>query len=236
MNEENAFSLLQLTDQISRARQVQLTAIDQAVIRLNCAKSSGECRTAAGVAIFLAYLGTRVETLIRKEICAAYREIEKLQELPDQTQWDYRCAHTLGLSEGLNRAGAIQAKIIEQAQASLHKASILLMAQSEYNALPARALATKGPKSKFQLDCLQSIVQELNPRQGNRPGNANRLALQLSGAYLQRAISSQGSSDLTISTIFTTVCIPVKPAPYSGANRHSSQEAMLQGRSEATLT
>src|ERR1700679_3312737 len=136
MNEDNALSQLKLTREISQARQVQLAAIDQAVTRLDCAGSSKECRTFAALAVFLGYLATRLETLIVAEIRAALRALEAMKQLPDQAQWEYRIAHSLGVAEGLNRAGSMQAKIIEQAQASLHKASILLMVQKGNTDLP----------------------------------------------------------------------------------------------------
>jgi hypothetical protein len=78
------------------------------------------------------------------------------------------------------------------------------------------------------IDVVVIIVK--NPAK-NTIGNAH-LSKVVRSAHGQTTVEtlrkSQGDID--------GVCIPVKPAPYSGANRHSSQEAMLQGRSEATLT
>jgi hypothetical protein len=197
MNEQNAISQLQLTKEISQARQVQLAAIDQAVMRLNSAGSSKECRTIASVAIFLAFLGNRVETLISSEIRNAFRLMDELKQLPDEAQWEYRCAYTLGLAEGLNRIGTIQAKIIEQAQASLHKASILLMTEAGETFLPVTI------KSDSKQDYMASIMQELNPKQGKSLGSANTMALTLSKAFLDRSVKAQDSTDLAIASIFT---------------------------------
>lgn len=192
MNEENAISQLTLTRDISQARDAQLAAINQAVLRMNCRHSSVECRTVTAAAVFLAFLGARIETLIAAEIRNGFREMDGLKNLPDLAQWEYRTAQTLGVAEGLNRVGIIQAKIIEQAQASLHKASFLLMTQSGKTDLPV----TK----KSQQDYIQSIVTDLNPKQGKRMGSVNSMAVQLSKNFLQRASKAQNDLEPTITS------------------------------------
>jgi len=208
MNEENALSQLKLTEANSQARRLQLMALDEAVVRLDCQGSTAEVRTLAAIAIFLVYLGRRVEALVSEELRLAHRQIEAMQQLPDEAQWEYRCASTLGVAEGINRIASLQAKIIEQAQSSLHKASIMLMATGGKTALPATI--KDGSESKTQSilssnqQYLLSILQELNPKQDRRCAVANKLAVNLSKAYLQKAVKAQNSTDISLSSICTT--------------------------------
>jgi len=209
MNEENALSQLKLTEANSQARRLQLMALDEAVLRLDCQGSTAEVRTLAAIAIFLVYLGRRVEALVTEELRLAHREIEAMKQLPDEAQWEYRCASTLGVTEGINRIASVQAKIIEQAQSSLHKASIILMATSGNTALPA-TIKDDSDKSKSQSILssnqlyLVTILQELNPKQDKRCAVANKMAVNLSKAYLQKAVKAQNSTDLSLSSICTS--------------------------------
>jgi hypothetical protein len=196
MKEENALSQLQLTRAISLFRHSQLKAVDQAVVRLNCAGSTQECRTLAAVAIFLAYLGSRAEQQIAGDIGNAYRAMESMKQLPDQAQWEYRCAHTLGLCEGLNRIAVIQARIIEQAQACLHKASFLLMTEGGKTDLPAAG--------DLNRDYMETIFQDLNPKQGKRLGQVNELAVELSAGFLQKSMRDLNAPETSIASICKT--------------------------------
>jgi len=208
MNEENALSQLKLTEANSQARRMQLMSLDEAVVRLDCKDSTSEVRTLVAIAIFLVYLGRRVEALVTEELRLARRQIDAMKELPDEAQWEYRCANTLGVMEGINRIASVQAKIVEQAQSSLHKASILLMATSISRALPSTTKGVEEEKNQSILrssqQYLTTILQELNPKQDRRCAVANKLAVNLSKAYLQKAIRAQSSTDLSLSSICTS--------------------------------
>jgi hypothetical protein len=220
MNEKNILSQLQLTRVISQSRLTQLKAVEQAVIRLDCAGSSRDCRTISAVAIFLAYLGSRVEKYITSQIAMAFRAMEEMQKLPDQAQWEYRCAHTLGICEGLNRIGTIQAKIVEHAQASLQKAAVLLMVQGGKTDLPVTV--------KTHQDYIQSILQDLNPKQVKRLGAVNQQAVEFSRVFLRRSISAQSNAELTIATTCSAATDFISADILAVISNHAS-EAVLHG-------
>ncbi|MBS1991793.1 MAG: hypothetical protein JSS83_14830 [Cyanobacteria bacterium SZAS LIN-3] len=178
-------------------------ALDDAVNRLVCTGSTADARTMASAVTFLVYLSRRVEALIDEDIRLALREIDKMKQLPDEAQWEYRSAYTLGVAEGLNRVATVQARIIEQAQSCLHKASILLMA-ARGTAMPALNNPVDAGKTVSHFNSsreyVQAILQELDPQQGRRSATANRLALELSRAYLKRTRAALESTDLTMAS------------------------------------
>jgi hypothetical protein len=136
MNETNALSQIELTANLNDCRKRQFSLLlEMANQQLLChiAKPS---RTFNRLAHFLIIAASHIEEQMTVEIVRARAEMKKMHELPDQIQWDYRIAHTMGVMAGITRACLIQNEILTYSQSLLQKAGLLAFAQDKSIELP----------------------------------------------------------------------------------------------------
>ncbi len=200
MNETNALNQLKLSETTSRLRREQFTELGVALVTYSASQKGSIKRaiTFGNIALLLIQTAHQLEDLIVREIEQAKSNMQKMLELPDAEQWEYRIAHTLGMTEGLNKIGSLLNQMREQTQSALHKASMLALTADGKSALPAHQVG--------QADNLHAIEEEANARQNKRLREICRLGLTLAQAFAKDAQEHESSQPLTIASISSNAC------------------------------
>lgn len=196
MNDQNALGQLQLAKETSACRQTQFGAVEQAILKLDCAASTAESKTLAAVAVFLISLARKVETQIGHEIDTAASEMARMRDLPDESQWEYRIAHTLGMIEGWNRTAAIQNQLLQKAQSALQRSALFMMQDTRFGSLP---LHQQGAPDELYI-----IAEEASDREAKRSRELLKEALADCQHYHKVALDHYESDAMTIPSICTT--------------------------------
>jgi hypothetical protein len=196
MNDQNALCQLQLAKEISACRQTQFGAVEQAILKLDCVNSNAESKTLAAVAVFLIVLGRKIEEEIGCEIDTAVSEMARMRDLPDESQWEYRIAHTLGMIEGWNRVGAVQNQLLHKAQAALQRSALFTMQDSRFQSLPLHQQGTP--------DELYIIAEEASAGEAKRSQELLNIATDASQNYHKVALDHYENDAVTIPSICTT--------------------------------
>jgi hypothetical protein len=200
MNESNALNQLKLCETTSRLRREQFTELGVALLAYSSSQQEPVKRaiTFSNTAMLLIQTAHQLEDLIVREIDQAKSNMKKMQELPDAEQWEYRIAHTLGMTEGLNKIGSLLNQMREHTQSALHKASMLALTADGKSALPAH--------QPGQSDNLHAIEEEANTRQNKRLKEICRLGLTMAQAFAKDAQEHENSQPLTIASISSNSC------------------------------
>lgn len=200
MNESNALNQLKLCETTSRLRREQFTELAVALLAYSSSQQEPVKRaiTFSNTAMLLIQTAHQLEDLIVREIDQAKSNMKKMQELPDAEQWEYRIAHTLGMTEGLNKIGSLLNQMREHTQSALHKASMLALTADGKSALPAH--------QPGQSDNLHAIEEEANTRQSKRLKEICRLGLTMAQAFAKDAQEHENSQPLTIASISSNSC------------------------------
>lgn len=200
MNETHALNQLKLSETTSRLRREQFIELGVALLTYSSSQQGSNKRaiTFSNIAMLLIQTAHQLEDLIVREIEQAKSNMEKMLELPDAEQWEYRIAHTLGMTEGLNKIGSLLNQMREQTQSALHKASLLALTAEGKSALPAHQVG--------QADNLHVIEEEANARQNKRLREICRLGLTLAQAFAKDAQEHESSQPLTIASISSNAC------------------------------
>ena len=200
MNETHALNQLKLSETTSRLRREQFIELGVALLTYSSSQQGSNKRaiTFSNIAMLLIQTAHQLEDLIVREIEQAKSNMEKMLELPDAEQWEYRIAHTLGMTEGLNKIGSLLNQMREQTQSALHKASLLALTADGKSALPAHQVG--------QADKLHAIEEEANARQNKRLREICRLGLTLAQAFAKDAQEHESSQPLTIASISSNAC------------------------------
>jgi hypothetical protein len=200
MNETHALNQLKLSETTSRLRREQFIELGVALLTYSSSQQGSIKRaiTFSNIAMLLIQTAHQLEDLIIGEIDRAKSNMQKMQELPDAEQWEYRIAHTLGMTEGLNKIGSLLNQIREQTQSALHKASMLALTADGKSALPAHQVG--------QADNLHAIEEEAYAKQTKRLREICRLGLTLAKAFAKDAQEHENSQPLTIASITSNAC------------------------------
>ena len=198
MIENNALNQLKLSEATSRLRREQFTALGVTLIDLDRKGSSNAANMFYFLSMSLIKTAHRLEDLVLHEIGQAKSNMQKMQELPDNEQWEYRIAHTLGLVEALSKIGSVQNHIREHVQSALHKASLLTLSNNGNSALPAHSAGL--------IDSLHAVEEEANARQNKRLKEICRLGLSLAQVFSKDAQEHESSQPMTIASISSNAC------------------------------
>ena len=198
MNDKNALAQRKLTETTSRLRREQFSALGFAIITLDLQGAAIGANTFSFISMLLIRAAEKLEDMILHEVSLAKSNMQKMRELPDDEQWEYRIAHTLGLVEALNKIGSLQNQIREQVQSALYKASLLTLKASGNSALPAHSVGLR--------DNLHAIEEEANARQNKRLTAICQLGLSLAEAFSKDAKEHESSQPLTIASVSSNAC------------------------------
>lgn len=198
MNENNALNQLKLSEAASRLRREQFTALGVTIITLDLNGSAKGANTFSFLSMLLTKAADMLEDLVVHEIGLARNNMKKMQELPDDEQWEYRIAHTLGVVEALNKIASVQDHIREQVQSALHKASLLALSNNGNSALPAHSAGMS--------DNLRAFEEEANTRQNKRLKDICHLGLSLAQVFSKKAQEHENSQAVTIASISSNAC------------------------------
>jgi hypothetical protein len=162
MNAENAEYQILLALQSSHHRSRELDSLHTAIGALVCSRSSRESRTLRSRAYYLTLLAARLERLLCDRCNQALRGLSSLVTLPDELQWEYRSAHSLGVAQAISHLALLQDEIIGEVRQSLADVCALLMAQAPDLQLSIHANDAKSGR----LDPINAVLLALSPRLG----------------------------------------------------------------------
>ncbi len=150
------------------------------------------------IGLCLTDMANDLSTCIDTELDVAFRELKKMEELPDSEQWEYRIARSLGVAEGLNAVNALLGKIMAQRQTALHNAALLEMTDDKLLCLPVH--------SRGKQDYLHVIAEEADRSQRARLRAAWLLADRFAATFQKDAIRRDDNEALTIASICSCAC------------------------------
>jgi len=198
MNEKNALNQLELCAETCRFRREQFIALGVTLVRYDHSTLAKGAITFSNIALLLIKSANQLEDLMLGEIDKAKSNMKKMQDLPDEVQWEYRIAHTLGVAEAINKIGTLQNQLREHTQSALHKASLLALTANGKSALPAHCPG--------RADNLHAIEEEANARQNKRLKEICRLGLSLAEVFYKDAQDQESSQAITIASISANAC------------------------------
>ncbi len=150
------------------------------------------------IGLCLTEMASDLAKSIDTEVDVAFRELKKMEELPDSEQWEYRIARSLGVAEGLNAITALFGKIMAQRQTALHNSALLEMSDDKLLCLPVH---TNG-----QQDYLHVIAEEADRSQRARLRAAWLMAERFTATFRKDAIRRDDNDALTIASICSCAC------------------------------
>ena len=194
MNAENAEYQILLALQSSHYRSRELDSLRTGASAIVCTRSSKESRTLLAKAFYLILLAARFEKLLTGQCNQALQSLSRLVSLPDELQWEYRSAHSLGVACAVSRLGLLQDEIIGQARLALCDACALIMAQA-----PDLQLSIHDSvNNRRRLDHVQETLLGLEPRLGKKMVDTVAQAVAASKNALLSA--REAAEDLTASS------------------------------------
>ncbi|CAN5425425.1 hypothetical protein BH11CYA1_BH11CYA1_09520 [soil metagenome] len=196
MNEKNALNQLALSEETSRLRREQFQALGDTLVSYNHEPSVKAAVTFGNLAMLLISSSNQLEDLIIREIDQAKSNMQRMRDLPDDEQWEYRIAYTLGVTEALNKIGSLQNQLREHTQTALHKASLLALSANGKSALPAHKAGLA--------DTIHAIEEEANTRQNKRMKDIGRLGLSIAQVFHKDALEHESAQPLTIASVCST--------------------------------
>jgi len=193
MNDNIARSQLLLTRDLNIGRLSQLNAVKNDLARLNANTLSLAGRAYFLTARYLNIIATSLAIQINHQVDTTLADIKKLQDLPDDIQWEFRIAHTLGVIEGVNNAGALLSQILEKIQSAMYKAALLDLCSENHLALPVH--------QSGHPDELYAFAAEAEGRQLGLLKGIWQLSHHLCQAILADATSREETASWTIASI-----------------------------------
>ncbi|GEM_PF-756183 len=214
MNENNALSQLMLVKDLNDHRRIQISALEKAINRLEKTCTDKKARAYFLTALFLTHMAEQLASSIGSEISVTVGEMKRMLELPDNEQWEYRIARTLGTVEGLNAVGSILSRIIEKTQTFLHNAALLEMTADKTLCLQAHVKGTP--------DHLHAIAEEANANCA-RFKNMWLMASQLTATLITESQKREENSAFTIASISSCACDSTMAFQLAGLNNVAGQ-------------
>ena len=193
MNEKNVLYQLKLCEETSRQRREQFRIFEFFLVNYDHQSTVQEAVTYNSQAVLLIQAANQLEDLIGREIELAKGSMKKLQDLPDDEQWEYRFAYTLGVTEALNKMGTLQNQLREHTQSALHKASLLSLSANGKSALPTHSAGLD--------DDIHTFEDEASPKWKETMKEICRLGLSLAKVFYKDAHARESEQPLTIASI-----------------------------------
>lgn len=136
MKEKNVFNQWKLVKAQRYWRQKQIEAITEAVNAFQSEGDSKEARIFGYAAIYLAFIAQYLEDVVKPDIEAAERLLNKLPDLIGEAPVDHNLAHSLGVFEAANITGLAVAELLTRAQRALSHSTALTLGQHSGLGLP----------------------------------------------------------------------------------------------------